>query len=351
MEGIRWAIGIGVAAAVVRLTRSSLPGVDPARRAAAMDPLTACENRPEMAFDYLYGFAPYVTAAQRRRQAERELAKLAKASGRAPAPVVVKGRKIAATFWGKAWCENLEGYSDFATRLPRGRSYVRNGCVVDLWITPGAVEARVSGTELYTVDIAVAPVSSSQWETICRDVAGAIDSVIELLQGRLSTSVMARLCQKGTGLFPSPAEITLSCSCPDWARMCKHVAAVLYGVGARLDTDPALLFTLRRVNQEDLVARAGAAADLTKGRTKSRRVVDESVLGDVFGLDLARREDPRRAISSSRAQASPSRKANGKRPKTKTVMAKDARHGAAAPTTAGRQQRTRAPTGARRRRR
>jgi uncharacterized Zn finger protein len=303
-----------------------------------------------MAFEYLYGFAPYVTAAQRRRQAERELAKLARAGGRAPAPVAIKGRRIAATFWGKAWCENLEGYSDFATRLPRGRSYVRNGCVVDLWITPGAVEARVSGSELYTVDIAVAPVPSSQWETICRDVAGAIDSVIELLQGRLSTSVMARLCQKGTGLFPTPAEITLSCSCPDWARMCKHIAAVLYGVGARLDADPALLFTLRRVNQEDLVARAGAAADLTKGRRTSRRVVDESVLGDVFGLDLAEREDSRQATSGSRAQARAPRTANGKRPRTRIALTKDAAAGAAAPNTPGRHQPITGPTGARKRR-
>jgi uncharacterized Zn finger protein len=241
--------------------------------------------------------------ADRRRQAAREVAKLAKRAGRPPAPVVIQGRKIATTFWGRAWCENLERYSDYATRLPRGRSYVRNGCVVDLWITPGNITAHVSGSELYTVTVTVAPVGRRPWEAMCRDVAGTIDSVIELLQGRLSTSVMARLCQKGAGLFPSPKDITLSCSCPDWALMCKHVAAVLYGIGARLDTDPALLFTLRRVKQEDLVARAGAGTDLTRGRSTSRRVLDESALADVFGLDLAPHSASHRPAAVPRAKA------------------------------------------------
>jgi uncharacterized Zn finger protein len=264
-----------------------------------------------MAFDYFYGFAPYVSVADRRRQAAREVAKLAKKAGRPPAPVVIDGRKIVTTFWGVAWCENLERYSDYASRLPRGRSYVRHGCVVDLWITPGNITAHVSGSELYTVTVTVAPVARRPWEAMCRDVAGTIDSVIELLQGRLSTSVMARLCQKGAGLFPSPKDITLSCSCPDWALMCKHVAAVLYGIGARLDTDPALLFTLRRVKQEDLVARAGAGKGLTGGRATSRRVLGESELADVFDLDLAPHSASRRPAAVPRAKASGQR-AKGK---------------------------------------
>jgi uncharacterized Zn finger protein len=146
---------------------------------------------------------------------------------------------------------------------------------------------------LYTTTITVAPLGRKAWSAICRDVGGAIESVIELLQGRLSTSVMARLCEKGTGLFPSPKEIALSCSCPDWAAMCKHVAAVLYGIGARLDADPALLFTLRQVKQEDLIGRAGTGRSLTRGRSTSRRVLDEAALGDVFGIDLAAPSRPR----------------------------------------------------------
>ena len=189
-----------------------------------------------MAFsnNYVYGFTDYVSVAERRQQAARELAKLTK-KGRQTSPVTIDGRKIATTFWGKAWCDNLERYSDYANRLPRGRSYVRNGTVVDLQIAPGVVTALVSGSELYTVKIDVGSVARSRWQLIRKDCSGAIDSAIELLQGRLSDAVMARLCDQKTGLFPSPADIGFSCSCPDWASMCKHVAAVLYGIGARLD--------------------------------------------------------------------------------------------------------------------
>lgn len=241
----------------------------------------------DMAFKYRR-FPRYVPAAERRLRAGRALAKLTR-KGQELAPIVIDGRTIATTFWGEAWCENLERYSDFANRLGRGRTYLRNGLVLDLQIAPGVVTARVSGTDLYRVKITVTAVPRSRWRAICADVAGAIDSVIELLQGRLSQSVMARLCEKGTGLFPAPAEIRMSCSCPDAAVMCKHVAAVLYGVGARLDREPALLFTLRRVKQEDLVSRAGTGSDLARRRTKDtrRKTLDESSLGEVFGLDIA----------------------------------------------------------------
>src|SRR5436305_4866811 len=130
-----------------------------------------------------YEWRAYVRAAQRRRQAERELGRLRK-KGQALSPVVIEGRAIARTFWGKAWCDNLERYSDFANRLPRGRTYVRNGSVVDLQITPRAIRALVSGSELYEVTLIVAPVAKARWKSICADCAGAIDSLVELLQGR-----------------------------------------------------------------------------------------------------------------------------------------------------------------------
>jgi uncharacterized Zn finger protein len=230
--------------------------------------------------------------AARKYRAERRRTELAKKPGHVLSPVVVSGREITTTFWGDAWGRNLERYSDFANRLPRGRSYLRSGSVLDLQIAPGRVTAIVSGTELYDVDIHVSPVPQKQWLAICRDTAGAIDSVVELLQGRLSTSVMARLCRQGTGLFPAPKAIRLSCSCPDVATMCKHVAAVLYGIGARLDYDPALLFTLREVKKEELIARAGTGARLTRASavTRSgRRMEDDEALGEIFGLDLAPR--------------------------------------------------------------
>ncbi len=233
-----------------------------------------------------YGWRPYVSVAQRRRQAASEMAKLKK-KGHPVSPVVVEGRTIVKTFWGKAWCENLERYSDFENRLPRGRTYVRNGSVIDLQIGPGEIKALVSGSEIYKVKVRVAPVAKARWESICKDCAGAIDSLIELLQGRFSKGVMERVCRQKTGLFPSPDEIQLSCSCPDWADMCKHVAAVLYGIGARLDQQPDLLFRLHDVDEKELIAGAGQALPLTKKAPAAKRVLGGEDLSALFGLDMA----------------------------------------------------------------
>ncbi len=228
---------------------------------------------------------PYVPVAQRRRQAARELKKLAKKGQRA-APVVIAGRTIAHTFWGKAWCENLEHYSDFSNRLPRGRTYVRNGSVVDLALGSGKVEARVSGSRLYKVTIEVKPLAKARWKALCKGCAGAIDSVVELLQGRFARGVMERLCHPQTGLFPAPSEIRFSCTCPDWASMCKHVAASLYGVGARLDEAPELFFALRQVDEKDLIAEAGHALALPSTGPARHKVLGADGLSELFGVDL-----------------------------------------------------------------
>src|SRR6202140_5281349 len=222
-----------------------------------------------------YEWRPYVPVAQRRREAAKKLAKLKKKS-QAVSPVTIEGRAIAKSFWGKSWCTNLERYSDYENRLPRGRTYVRNGSVFDLQITKGKVAAAVSGSDLYTVTIIIAPVAATRWKAICRDCAGTIDSLVELLQGRLSKGVMDRVCREGDGLFPTPKEIKLSCSCPDWADMCKHVAAVLYGVGARLDEKPALLFQLRGVDENHLLANAGQELPLKKAIPATTKVLDDS---------------------------------------------------------------------------
>ena len=233
-----------------------------------------------------YGWRPYVSVAQRRRKAAGEMAKLKK-KGHPVSPVVVEGRTIVKTFWGKAWCDNLERYSDFENRLPRGRTYVRNGSVIDLQIAPGEIKALVSGSEIYKVKVRVAPVAKARWESICKDCAGAIDCLIELLQGRFSKGVMERVCRQKTGLFPSPDEIQLSCSCPDWADMCKHVAAVLYGIGARLDQQPDLLFRLHDVDEKELIAGAGQALPLAKKAPAEKRVLGGEDLSALFGLDMA----------------------------------------------------------------
>jgi uncharacterized Zn finger protein len=229
-------------------------------------------------------WAPYVPVAKRRRRAERAVAKLRR-TGPPAEPVTIAGRVIAMTFWGRAWCDNIESYRDYESRLPRGRSYVRNGSVVDLQITSGQITAFVSGTELYRVSITIKETAKPQWRAICADCTGGIDSLVELLQGRLSKSVMERLCRQQSGLFPQPADIRFSCSCPDHASMCKHVAAVLYGVGARLDHKPELLFRLRAVDENDLVARIETALPMSKkGPDKLLQADDMSAL---FGLDMA----------------------------------------------------------------
>ena len=233
-----------------------------------------------------WGWRPYVSVAQRRGQALREMAKLKK-QGHPVSPVIVEGRTIVKTFWGKAWCENLERYSDFENRLPRGRTYVRNGSVIDLQIAPGEIKALVSGSEIYKVKVKVAPVAKARWQSICKDCAGAIDSLIELLQGRFSKGVMERVCRQKTGLFPSPDEIQLSCSCPDWADMCKHVAAVLYGIGARLDQQPDLIFRLHNVDEKELIAGAGTALPQAKKAPAASKVLGGEDLSVLFGLDMA----------------------------------------------------------------
>src|SRR5207245_7766421 len=187
-----------------------------------------------------------------RAKAGRELAKRSKKSRALVSPVILEGRTITRTFWGKAWCDNLEASSDFANRLPRGRTYVRNGSVVDLQIAQGKVMARVAGSELYKIEIKIKPLAPKLWKSIQTECAGKIDSLMELLQGRLSAGVMEIVTRPERGLFPTPREIDLDCSCPDWADLCKHVAASLYGVGARLDQKPELLFLLRGVDAADL---------------------------------------------------------------------------------------------------
>src|SRR6266478_3926499 len=228
---------------------------------------------------------PYVPVGEKRRLAQLKLAKLKK-QGQSVTPVTIEGRTIAKTFWGKSWCTNLERYSDYASRIPRGRTYVRNGSVLDLQIAKGKIVAAVAGSSLYKIKITVAPVRTERWKAICRDCAGAIDSLVELLQGRLAKGIMDRVCREGDGLFPPPEEIKLSCSCPDWADMCKHVAAALYGVGARLDEKPQLLFVLRDVDESEMLASDGQDSPLTTA-PGAAKLLDESDVAALFGLEMA----------------------------------------------------------------
>jgi len=260
-----------------------------------------------------YGWRPYVPVAVRRARALKKVEKLRK-KGLDIQPVEIEGRKIARTFWGEAWCDHLESFSDYENRLPRGRTYVRNGSVCHLDIAKGEVNAMVSGSELYKVKIGIKTLSRKKWNDVKNRCTGQIGSLLELLQGRLSKSVMTVVADRNKGLFPLPREISLKCNCPDWAVMCKHVAAVLYGVGARLDEKPELLFLLRGVDHEELIStEAGVVAAATAGTKRGgRRIVDDA-LAEVFGIEMSEDAPPAKAKPSRRRkEAAPESKKGSK---------------------------------------
>lgn len=232
--------------------------------------------------DY-YGFAPYVSVAQKKINAEKLAAKLTK-KGEKLDPVSVTGTKLTTTFWGKSWNANLEQYRDYESRLPRGRSYLRHGAVIDLKVKNGSIEALVNGSSLYKVNIQIKPLGSGKWQNLKKECSGKITSLIGLLQGKLPAQVMEAVTREKSGLFPEPADITFRCSCPDSAGICKHVAAAVYGVGARLDDKPELLFLLRGVDHLELIAEAedAVAGQAEHGDTG---VVFEDISG-IFGIDL-----------------------------------------------------------------
>ncbi len=256
------------------------------------------------------GYAPYVSVAKRRAKAAKEMKKLAK-KGKKIEPIEVQGRKIARTFWGEAWCKHLEKFSDYDNRLPRGRTYVRNGSVCHLAISKGKVEAIVSGSSLYKININITPLSANKWKNLRKQCAGQIGSMLELLQGRFSDNVMEIVTDQNSGLFPKPSEIKLACDCPDWAGMCKHIAAVLYGVGARLDHQPELLFLLRNVDHEELISAELDIQAATAGKGKQRRLAGAD-LSDLFGVDMEEKPLGKKKVASKKVSKKTSKKASKK---------------------------------------
>ena len=244
-----------------------------------------------------YGFPVYVSVQEKIKKAEKMLARM-QAKGMQPQPVAAFRGALAKTFWGKSWCANLEHYADYANRLPRGRDYVRHGCVCHLEIGAGEVTAKVLGNRLYDVKVSITPLPSDRWQSLCAGCSGRIATLIDLLRGKLSGEVMAGICDTESGMFPSPKEIRFSCSCPDSARMCKHVAAALYGVGRRLDTAPEQLFTLRGVDAADLLPSTLDAAPAP--RAGALQVED---MGALFGIDLEM-DDPQPAPPSGGIETS-----------------------------------------------
>lgn len=269
---------------------------------------------------------PYVPVAKRRAQALREMNKLRK-KGKDIQPVEIEGRTIARSFWGKGWCTHLESFGDYSNRLPRGRTYVRNRAVCHLGIRKGAVEAIVSGSDLYRVRIGITSLKIKKWNTLKRHCTGKIGSLIELLQGNLSEEIMGIVVDRKDGLFPLPGEIKYECDCPDWAGMCKHIAAVMYGIGARLDTQPHLLFTLRGVNHQELIT-ADAVTDAITGsgsqRARRRSLAGKDLEG-VFGVeleDLSAKPTPKKTARRKTAKQKPMNATRSKKKDSKPITRK-----------------------------
>ena len=241
-----------------------------------------------MSWNDYYSFPAYITVAERKRSYEKARKKL-QLEGFELQPVLIEGRTIAKTFWGRAWCDNVESYKDLEYRLERGRSYVRNGAVLDLQIGPGVVSAWVGGSydEPYKISIQIAPLDKGRWEELKSRCTGKVSSLVDLLQGKLPQEVLAEFCDKEHGLFPAPSEMRMKCSCPDYAGLCKHLAAVLYAIGARLDKSPELFFTLRCVDGQELVG-SQLVGNLTDGTVSELGNAD---LSDVFGVEFDSADD------------------------------------------------------------
>lgn len=234
-----------------------------------------------------WGWKQYESVEERREKAAREVKRLSK-TGQALRPIYINSSAIAASFWGKAWCQNLENYADWANRLPRGRSYARNGSILDLQIDTGEIRALVSGSSVYQIKITIAELDPKKWATIRKDCAEHVGSLLDLMRGKLPKNVLVRFTDHKEGMFPSPKELKVACSCPDYAKVCKHVAATLYGVGHLLDSEPELFFKMRGVDQRELMAAVmqKTTQDDAIGLNHKSGLEGED-LSSLFGIELA----------------------------------------------------------------
>lgn len=235
-------------------------------------------------------FPRYVSVREKQQRSKKKLGQLMK-KNKDIKPVIIEGATIAKTWWGKAWNRNLEAYADYSNRIGRGRSYVRCGSVLDLQIQEGNIKALVHGSDSdpYSIVIKIKALEKTIWREIKDFCAGKLDSLQELLMGKFPEALGEIFTAHGKGLFPSPKEIDFDCSCPDWASMCKHIAATLYGIGARLDHDPNLFFLLRKIEIRDLISetiRDKTKELLTRAKRKSLRIIEDQDLSSVFGIEL-----------------------------------------------------------------
>lgn len=272
-------------------------------------------------------YPPYVPVAERKKRAQRKLKSLRKKQADIQ-PIVIEGKGLAKTWWGRSWNANLESYADYSNRIGRGRSYVKNGFVLDLKISKGMIHALVMGSrsQPYSIQIKIARLPAKKWTTIKNKSKAKIESLQELLDGTFPRDLEELFTARGTGLFPSPREIKLSCSCPDWATMCKHIAAALYGVGAKLDMEPELFFSLRGVDVGDLVSfavsrRKTELLDSVATTKKASRIIKggDSVLANLFDIEFVEASKSKPIKKTAKKMPKRSGKKVSKKSKKKTT--------------------------------
>jgi uncharacterized Zn finger protein len=234
------------------------------------------------------GYPKYESVAEKKHKAAIALAKLKKKNPNIQ-PVMIEGRTLVKSWWGKAWNHNLESYADYSNRISRGRSYVRNNAVLDLKIVKGNVIAQVKGSRVkpYEVVIQIDALSQEKWSQVIDLCNHSVASLEQLVEGKFPEQLETLFTNLKYGIFPSPEEIHFGCNCPDWAYMCKHVAAVLYGIGSRLDNNPMLFFELRDVDSHALIKKTMESKldhMLDNATKKSNREIDEKDVFDVFGV-------------------------------------------------------------------
>jgi uncharacterized Zn finger protein len=183
---------------------------------------------------------------------------------------------IGETWWSQRFIELLESFG-VGSRLKRGRTYARAGQVVELEVEPGLVLAKVQGSRYspYRVRIRGKVLSEHQWRRAENAMAAQALPLAKLLAGEMPHDIEELFASCKLTLFPrSKRELTASCSCPDWANPCKHVAAAYYLLAERFDENPFLIFAWRGREQDELVARLRArrGAGTSGGRTGSRPV-------------------------------------------------------------------------------
>lgn len=252
-----------------------------------------------------YRFPAYVSVAQKRAKAEKKLRAMRKKNSNI-SPVIIEGHALATSWWGKTWNKNLERYADYQNRIGRGRSYLRHGAVLDLQISDALISALVQGSdsEPYSVKIKISRMTKDKWKTLYQSCQGAFDSLADLLAGKFPKSFQKLFFNESSGLFPKPNEISFSCSCPDSASMCKHIAAALYGVGAKLDNNPSLFFSLRSINIEELISKTVSettASLLSKADSQTKNVILDQDLSEMFGIELV--EPKKRSPTNKKKKA------------------------------------------------